>query len=274
MTRTSSQTFLSAMAFSDKDRQSPLHNNICLYLRQTDKLKKLVRVVAPDLDSKIESELIHKTHLYSCIYEKQWGDPFGGALVHVPDYSPYNCYFESCPPHHDYREEFFAKLSEPLKNVNVNYHQIVGYADLLVGFHLEAKLVYKFDRAKQDANSYCGPNNFTTSEELTAKIQAVKLITLKRTFDIALNPNRADDKWSVILVEVKAYRTHVSDIIQQMKTYRELCGCGLQVLAAGYPLTPVEKDTLLEHKIHAIYVSPQAVDEFLKSQVSTAIEEF
>lgn len=50
--RTSDQSFLSKMAFNDSDRKTSLHNDVCLYLTQEQKRKKIVELFHSDFFKK------------------------------------------------------------------------------------------------------------------------------------------------------------------------------------------------------------------------------
>lgn len=179
--RTSDQTFLSKLAFNDGDRKTNFHNDICLYLMQQEKLRKIASIFNFEPD-------------------KVW-----------------------------------ANLSAPLLRHGTNYDprpSVIGYADFTVG--------------------------------------------------IGFKRNDCDE-CAEILVEVKAYKTHVADIIQQLHTYgtyltREFFiqakDGGIKypryVLATGYPLTELEKSSLNAAHINTIYVSPDDVALFMKNnQVSS-----
>ena len=74
-------------------------------------------------------------------------------------------------------------------------------------------------------------------------------------------------------MEVKAGKTSITDIIQQIKVYHTYYPRGYYVVATLYPITALEKETLQEEGIKHIYVKEEDVRDFLSAQKSMLMTE-
>lgn len=122
----------------------------------------------------------------------------------------------------DIRKEFGYHLSPPLKQQNGNFLRIIGYLDLLV----ECKFLAKLKKEWQHKQIQIGDEYF----------------------------DRVCISRGTIAVEVKSGYTPVTDVIQQIATYKTFGGFDAFVLCTNYKIDSNYKSALNNAGIGHIYV--------------------
>lgn len=242
------QTYLARLGFADQDKGYPEHDIACQYLSQIEKAEKLART-SPAVSSVLSFDFIQVDRLLREIRDTLGVESFPNMF---PD-------LELDTGH----ESFGWTVREVLPSFPLvfqagsNYRRIVGYYDLKIIFERELLRM-------EDLKVYLRLG--AARHRLSSEVLDETMIRSAMEHKFARTPE--------IAVEVKARPTSVTDILQQIATYREFDPYSEQVLAACYPISKGKKELLESQAIRVIYLSAESLREFVERRELVRMDEF
>ncbi len=236
--RTQDRTYLAQLGFGDTDKKNELHDYCCMYLTQPEKIKKLYDEFYTVFEAQEpEITITKKGEGYT---EKEIK-----TTKQVTDitYTDVKC-----------------TLSKPLNGYKTS---IVGYTDV----YLEQTESITTKSLKE--TKFTQPDIDTTNMSYFEMTKNARYMQQDENWDYITNETTARH----ILIEVKAGRTSIPNIIQQFSTYENfLCHnqpAGIMkwkirlILCTLYHLNEQEISQLETHHIYHIYVNPESVKEYM-----------
>lgn len=240
--RTNEQTYLQKLGFNDNDRKTAKHDRICLRLCHQEVKNRMLSLIVNNING--DDSLFHWNsngyiyEIYSVLLSSPEADfSWSGGLR-------YDC--RSKYGDKDYVKKQ-CKILNYKSNVTVSNFS-VSYA--LEGKHVYFDVVYDIDLKKEFTLKYDG--NTDEIDELRNDSEKEELKKL-----IAGDDCKQVKKLKAV-IEVKNAKENVTNSIQQLNTYRGLCGSSntwlsydatIFVLATMYPLDELEQMVLRQNKI-------------------------
>lgn len=280
--RTKDHTYLAKLGFADQDKRNPLHDAACAYLAQPEKVEKLSTLVHRDWLQKAHdgfdgySGPEDEERFWKQILRNGMGTTelrrhlsLNGAsrLGQRVTFSTQNVFVT-------YSQ---ALLSTPLIKGEGQYKTVVGFLDVLIqscrGKTAEARRTIMSKDGYDFRASWVDHGADLLNEDdvtwVAKRYVAKKINTLSE--EECWTEQRNDRHLFPIVVEVKAGKTALSDVLQQISLYREYLD-GFYVLCTLYGLSSSEKELLRQHGILHIYLDPREVQLFQESMNSVATE--
>lgn len=240
--RTNEQTYLQKLGFNDNDRKTAKHDRICLRLCHPEVKNRMMSLIVNNING--DDSLFH------------WNDDGYIYEIYIVLLSSPKTNFSWSPSlKYDFRSKYGGKDRVKKQCKILNYKSNVTVSNCAVSYILEGKhvyfdVVYDIDLKKEFTLKYDGG-----TDEIDELINDSEIERLK---ELIAGKDCVQVKKLKAVIEVKNAKENVTNSIQQLNTYRVLCGstnawlsygATIFVLATMYPLDELEQMVLRQNKI-------------------------
>ena len=280
MTHIHQQSYLSKLGFADPDRKNDMHDIAVRYLTQKEKISKIADLVSarwgekikfiryPEVGVKVSSREVCTRADMSYYLSNE-------ALDKLDE-------IHGDKTHHLYRTKWRDECKQIIIDREIIYSASALYKaysaskpiNKVVGYGLNARyeVVGYYDIAFEF--------QFETHEEVS-RTAILKNIEKEKTYDVTSAFKNGSSSSQRVMgrnvscqVEVKIGRVSVSDILQQIATYRSFDYDRYPIVATAWQLTPSEKRELENRDIAHIFLDPKLLIAFRDSEKSETLESF